>query len=181
MTRGGRILENPVTGERVKWLVTGEESGGELVRAEVWARPGGGHGERHVHPFSEERVELLAGRMELHVGRESRVLVKGDRAAIPAGAPHAWRNTGTQELHFICELDPALQFERVTEHLFALAAAGRTDRRGRLRLLDAADLRRRYGEQLHLASPPLPVQRVLLGALAPVAARRSASRPASGR
>lgn len=173
MARASRILENPVTGERVKWLVTGEDSGGALVRAEVWAPPGGELGPRHVHPFSEERIELLAGCMELHVGGERRLLGRCDRATVPAGAPHAWRNAGTQELRFICELDPALEFERVTEHLFALAAAGRTDRRGRPRLLDAADLRRRFGEQLHLATPPLAVQRILFGALAPVAARRN--------
>lgn len=180
---GMRTIENPVTGERLKWLVTSAESGGELVRAELWIRPGGGAAGQHVHRDGDEHVQLLAGRMELRIGRARRLLCKGDRATVPAGLPHCWRNVGAEELHAIAELHPPLQFEQLTETVFALAQAGETGRGGRLRLLDAAVLHARYGDQLQLvpAALPLPLmrsQRLLLGALTPLAQRRLRSAPA---
>ncbi|MDW5598241.1 cupin domain-containing protein [Conexibacter stalactiti] len=177
-----RTIENPATGERLKWLVTSEESGGELVRAELWIRPGGGAAGQHVHRDGDEHVQLLAGRMELRIGRARRLLCKGDRATVPAGLPHCWRNVGADELHVIAELHPPLQFEQLTETVFALAQAGETGRGGRLRLLDAAVLHARYGDQLQLVPAVLPLplarsQRLLLGALGPLAQRRLRSAP----
>jgi quercetin dioxygenase-like cupin family protein len=171
-----RTIENPATGERLKWLVTSAESGGELVRAELWIRPGGGPAGQHVHRDGDEHVQLLAGRMELRVGRARRLLVRGDRATVPAGLPHCWRNAGAEELHAIAELHPPHQFEQLTETVFALAQKGQTGRGGRLRLLDAAALHARYGDQLQLvpAALPLPLarsHRLLVRALAPVASR----------
>jgi quercetin dioxygenase-like cupin family protein len=171
-----RTIENPATGERLKWLVTSAESGGELVRAELWIRPGGGPAGQHVHRDGDEHVQLLAGRMELRVGRARRLLVRGDRATVPAGLPHCWRNAGAEELHAIAELHPPHQFEQLTETVYALARAGQTGRGGRLRLLDAAALHARHGDQLQLvpAALPLPLarsHRLLVRALAPVASR----------
>lgn len=167
----GRTIENPATGERVRWLVSSAESGGELVRAELWLAPGRPLPAAHVHRDGEERVELLAGRLELHVGPARRVLGRGDRATIPAGAPHAWRNAGGIELHAIVELRPAGDFEALTEALFALGRAGRLTRGGRTRPLDAARLHARFGEQLHAAAPPLALQRAAFRALGPVVRR----------
>lgn len=152
-----RTIENPATGERLKWLVSSAESGGELVRAELWVRPGGGARGQHLHRRSEERLQLLAGTMELRVGRSRRLLRAGDRATIPAGLPHGWRNAGPEELHLIVELDAPRQFEQLTEALCALARAGRTGRRGQPRLRDAARLHARYGDQLQLLPPALPL------------------------
>src|SRR3954449_11944451 len=93
-----RFTDNPVTGERFRWHLTSEDTGGELVRAEVWVRAGGGVFVEHLHPHSEERFEVLAGRLILERAGEPTVLVAGEREQIPAGVAHRWRNGGDEVL-----------------------------------------------------------------------------------
>jgi mannose-6-phosphate isomerase-like protein (cupin superfamily) len=160
------ILENPVTGERCRWHLRSADTDGALVRFEVWVRPGGGVPGDHVHDRSEERFEVLSGRLVLDCGGERRVLLAGERARVPAGVPHGWRNGGEDELHLMVELDDPGDFEGLLEAVFDLARAGRWDDQGRPRLLDVAVLMRRHPADTYPTRPPRWVQRLLLPPLA---------------
>ena len=75
-------IENPVTGERVRWL----QSTPDLLRAE-WRITAGGHAlDLHRHPHSEERIEVLAGVLGLELHGEPVTLHPGDTVTIPAGS-----------------------------------------------------------------------------------------------
>jgi mannose-6-phosphate isomerase-like protein (cupin superfamily) len=164
-TTTGQIIENPATGERCRWLLTAAETDGALVRAEVWVRPGGGVGE-HVHDRSEERFEVLEGRLILGRGDERHVLLAGEHGRVPAGTPHQWRNGGDDELHFVVEVDQPGQFEALLEGAYALARAGRCNAQGQPNLFDVASLLRRHPADTHPTRPPRWVQRLLLPPLA---------------
>ena len=59
-----------------------------------------------------------------------------------AGTAHAFWNAGEGQARFLCEIRPALGFERLLETMFALARDGKTNRRGLphpLRLAAIAD------------------------------------------
>jgi quercetin dioxygenase-like cupin family protein len=88
-------------------VLTAAETGGRLVRAELWAPPGCAPVPMHVHADGEERIELMAGAMWLRVGSTQQTLGPGDPATIPAGVAHAWANPGAEVLHFMFELAPA--------------------------------------------------------------------------
>ena len=64
------------------------------------------------------------------VGGEERIAGPGERLTVPAGTPHKFWNAGESEAHFVCEVRPALQFEQLLETMFALAADGKTNRKG---------------------------------------------------
>jgi quercetin dioxygenase-like cupin family protein len=162
----GHIIQNPVSGERVRWLLTEADTGGRLTRADVRTRPGGGAPVPHRHPHSEERFEVLAGRMLVTVDGEPRVLLPGEAATVPAGAEHTWCNVGDGDLHFVLELDDPRGFEAMIEDVFAAARAGRMDGRGRLDLLTGALLLRKHAASLVPTSPPRAVQRLLVPPLA---------------
>ncbi len=51
MIRAGDSVVNPVTGERLVFHRTSEETGGEYCRFEVYIEPGGAVAAAHVHPF----------------------------------------------------------------------------------------------------------------------------------
>ncbi|HEV2769217.1 MAG TPA: cupin domain-containing protein [Solirubrobacteraceae bacterium] len=106
MARAGQTIENPVSGERCRWLLTAEQTDGRLTRAELTVRPGGGVALEHVHPRSEERFELLEGELTLEVDGGRTVLHAGERATVPAGVPHRWANQGTGPLRLVTEMDP---------------------------------------------------------------------------
>jgi quercetin dioxygenase-like cupin family protein len=90
---------------RIRWHLTAAHTDGRLLRAELWIPAGTPGRPRHSHPCEEERLELLAGAMELEIGAERRTLGRGDGAVIPAGTPHSWRNAGTEVLHFMFDLE----------------------------------------------------------------------------
>jgi hypothetical protein len=55
MIRTGDVITNPVTGERLRFLKTARDTGGELVRVEVTVEPNGFVAAAHVHPHQSER------------------------------------------------------------------------------------------------------------------------------
>jgi quercetin dioxygenase-like cupin family protein len=90
---------------RIRWHLTAAHTDGRLLRAELWIPAGTPARPLHSHPCEEERLELLAGAMELDVAAERHMLERGDEAVIPAGTPHSWRNPGPEVLHFMFDLE----------------------------------------------------------------------------
>lgn len=87
-----------------------------------------------------------------------------------AGTPHTWSTAGEEELHLTVRFEPALDTEAFLRDPAALAQEGKVKSDGAPSLLQVAALYDSYGyELLHLASPPLRVQKVIFGALAPPA------------
>lgn len=61
----------------------------------------------HYHRVTEEVYYLLRGAGRIRVGNEVRVVAPGDGIAIPPGAPHQIKNTGEDDLVFLCCCVPA--------------------------------------------------------------------------
>jgi quercetin dioxygenase-like cupin family protein len=177
MAHAGQVIENPVTGERARWLVTAAETGGRLVRAEWWARPGGGVQAEHVHRTATERFQVLSGRLAGTLGGERFELGPGEEAALPPGVAHTWWNPSADEdLHFVLEVTPAGHFEETIELVFGLAREGKVRSDGLPRLLQTAVTVRAYGLEAFPTSPPLPVLRAAVAVLAPIG-RLAGKRP----
>jgi quercetin dioxygenase-like cupin family protein len=169
MSRAGDVGENPITGERAVVRVGTEETGGELLVADVYVRPGGAVAGEHVHPVIEESFTVVSGRVGFRLdGRES-IAEPGERLRVPAGVAHDWWNAGEEEAHVVVEVSPAARFEEAIANTFGLAQDGKTDAKGMPNLLQLALLAREFEDVLYFTSPPRAVQRLLFGALAPIA------------
>ena len=119
MARAGRTIENPATGERITFVTTAADSGGELLAMDsVWTRPGR-RALEHVHPEAEERWQIFAGRAGFQIGSERFEAGPGDVVVAPAGTSHVAWNAGDDEVRVRIELRPALRWEEFTERLFA--------------------------------------------------------------
>jgi quercetin dioxygenase-like cupin family protein len=130
VAKAGDIIENPVTRERIIFLKTTRETNGELLRFEDVLPPGFSIFE-HFHPHQEERHEVLSGTLRGRVGGQERDYAEGEKVVGPAGVPHAWRNSSSeQELHLISEIRPPLVFETIMETSFGLARDGKTTKQG---------------------------------------------------
>jgi quercetin dioxygenase-like cupin family protein len=171
MAKSGDELVNPVTGLRTVFRKTAQDTSGELLQVDWIGEPGWTTGPDHVHPYQEERFEVLSGKLGLRVGGVERVHGTGEVIVAPAGAPHAAWNADDDEVHVLVDFRPALRTETAIETLAGLARDGKTNRTGvpknPLRL---ALILREY-EEIYFVRPPLAVQRVILGALARVARR----------
>jgi quercetin dioxygenase-like cupin family protein len=168
MIRTGQTIENPVTGERVVFRQTAADTKGELVVIDVYVEPHGFVAATHLHPSQEERFHVRAGTLEMKVGRETVVARPGDVVVIPPGTPHRFRNAGDETAHFVCEVRPALQFESLLETMFALAADGKTNRKGMPNPLRLAVIAQAHFDTVRLPFPPAWMQRLGLALGAPL-------------
>jgi mannose-6-phosphate isomerase-like protein (cupin superfamily) len=171
MLRAGDAITNPVTGERLLFHRTASDTDGEYVRFETTVRPGGFVAARHVHPTQSERFEVVSGTLGLRVGRRTLVAGPGDTVTVPAGTAHRFWNAGSRDVRFLCEVRPALTFEGLLETMFALAAAGKTNRKGMPNPLRLAVIADSHFAVVRLPFPPAPIQR--LGLLAGAALGRA--------
>jgi quercetin dioxygenase-like cupin family protein len=129
VAKAGDIIENPITGERITFLKTTQETNGELLRFEYVLPPGFTISE-HFHPHQEERHEVLSGTLRGRVGGQERDYAAGERVVGSAGVPHAWRNSSSEEeLRIISELRPPLVLETIMETSFGLARDGKTTKK----------------------------------------------------
>jgi quercetin dioxygenase-like cupin family protein len=160
--RAGDTIENPVTGEHILFRATAAETGGELVDIEVTVRPGGGVAAAHVHPYQSERFEILEGTLEFRQGGKKIVAGPGEVALVEAGTPHSFRNVGDGEARFRCEVRPALGFERFIQTMFALAADGKTNRKGMPNPLRLAVIANAHFDDVRLPRVPAVAQRAAL-------------------
>ena len=92
MARPGDMIENPVTGERMTFLKTHADTGGELLRVELRVRPRGFVVAEHVHSVQEERFDLREGSLTFKLNGATRRAGPGERVVIPAGSRHSWWN-----------------------------------------------------------------------------------------
>jgi quercetin dioxygenase-like cupin family protein len=168
MIRTGQTIENPVTGERITFLTTSADTGGEAVVIEVVVQPHGFVAAAHVHPSQSERFAVASGTLTLKVGGEQLTLRAGDVATVEPGVPHRFRNVGDEPVRFVCEIRPALQFESLLETMFALAVDGKTNRKGMPNPLRLAPIAQAHFDTVQLPFPPAWLQRAGLALAAPL-------------
>jgi quercetin dioxygenase-like cupin family protein len=168
MIRTGDTIHNPVTGERITFLATSADTDGEAVVIETVVQPDGFVAAAHVHPSQIERFAVKSGTLGLKAGREKLELGPGDLATIEPGTAHSFWNAGDEPVTFVCEIRPALQFESLLETMFALAADGKTNRKGMPNLLRLAVIAKAHFDTVRLPFPPAWLQKAGLVLGAPV-------------
>ncbi len=166
MVKRDDIIENPITGEKMEFLQTSEDTDGSLLQLILTVQPHGFVAAPHIHPIQEERFMVKTGTLRLRVGADEGLLNPGEERLVPRGTPHVWWNGGTDEMKALVEFRPALQTEDFFSALFALARAGKTNRMGVPNLLQLAVINRKYPHEIYLAKPSITVQKLLFRSIA---------------
>jgi len=169
MARAGERLYNPIQGDWMVFRETARDTGGDLLSAELIVSP---HGDNplHVHPHQEEHFKAISGTLGIQIGDEHGRLGEGEEATVPPGTPHRWWNDDDQtEARVLVEFRPALNTETYFETLYGSTRDGKIDEKDPSFLLQhAVTLTGVNKGEIYRASPPVPVQKLLLAALAPV-------------
>ena len=172
MAYAGKVLENPVSGERMTFRKTASETDGKLLEIELELSADGAVPGAHIHPEQEERFEVLEGTMAFRMGLKKIVAGPGDVVTVPAGKIHAFKNAGDDTAKVRVQVRPALQMEELFETTVALAEDGRTTSKGMPKPLDLALFVREYRREVKAPFPPAPIVRAMLAPLAWMATRR---------
>lgn len=180
MAQSGDVIENPVNGQRLRFIATGADTGGSVFRAEGVFRPGGFAGPRHIHPLQDERFEVQRGRAGFLVAGSEVVLGEGDTIEVPRGTPHTFWNAGDDEMAVLFEFWPAPpSTERFYEVYFGFAQEGRVNAKAMPGLLDIATVWDEVSAHAVLASPPPAVQHATFRVLRPLAQMLGRRAPAT--
>jgi mannose-6-phosphate isomerase-like protein (cupin superfamily) len=154
------VIQNPMTGETVTFLVTdGEKLELDMTAAKSSVAT-------HLHPKLRERWDLREGTVRFHVGDDDHVLVAPASLDIPAGTAHRFSSDGP--IRTVVTYEPAGGFAEFLETIYALARDGKTNKKGMPNILRAALIARAHLDDYALPFPPLAVQRVLFALLAPL-------------
>lgn len=111
MARPGLTITDPTTGQKITFVETAAQSGGERLVLESTYQPAKGRPPLHKHPSQVERFEVLEGTLDVRIGRRRRTLVEGDTLEIAAKEPHAMAG----EARVRWEIVPALRTEQFLE------------------------------------------------------------------
>ncbi len=106
------------------------ETGGEYVEMEFVLPPGCVPPPPHVHRQQVEEYEVLEGQFDVVVDGAWRTLGPGERASVPVGSLHTFRNRSGGLVRVRNWHRPAMRFEDFIERTYkTLSAAGVTRKR----------------------------------------------------
>src|ERR671916_1925660 len=88
MARAGDEIVDPNTGDRLIFRKTAKETDGELLQFDWIGKAGWKAGPLHVHPYQEERFEVISGTLGSHVAGVERIHEAGEGGLAPEGSVH---------------------------------------------------------------------------------------------
>lgn len=168
----GEVFENPVTRERATLLELPFANADEHATAELTALVGARVVGEHVHPTIVERFTVLEGELTVKRDGQTSVLHEGESATIEPGVWHDWWNGSDRDALVRVEVTPGVRFAHMIETLFGLARLGHTNGKGLPDPLQLSLFALEFRDVIVFRKPPPAVQRVVFGALAPIARRR---------
>jgi quercetin dioxygenase-like cupin family protein len=158
---------NKITGEKITWLDTAQDTDGERLSFLFEVAPGGKLPITHYHPNQTETFQIRKGIFKVCLAGKIRIVSAGETLVIPKGVPHQWWNeslTESTEMKVIFE--PAMNTQTFLEQYYGLSNDGKTKPDGSPALLQLMTWVNEY--QVYITGPPLFIQKGLgyvLGAL----------------
>jgi quercetin dioxygenase-like cupin family protein len=170
--RVGEVFENPATRERAIILELPHMNAEGRAAAELTALVGARVVGEHRHPAIVERFTAVQGELTVKRAGKTTILREGDSAIVQPGVWHDWWNASDRDARVRVEVTPGERFAHMLETLFGLATLGYTDAKGMPNPLQLALFAQEFSDVIVFRSPPLLLQRIVFGALAPIARAR---------
>ena len=138
MLKNGDILENVLSGEKMVFWATTEETRGEYLSYDYYLKPFSPVEPKHFHPMAEQRFTVKQGEFTLNMNNETKTYFRGDSGVIaPYVSHHGW-NHGIEDVILDFEIHPALDFETWFTKCIELVDSKRSDKNGKPKFIDMA-------------------------------------------
>jgi quercetin dioxygenase-like cupin family protein len=168
----GEVWANPVTLERAVLLEAPWWNAAGRAVADMTALPGARVVGEHRHPALLESFTVREGELTVLRNGQRSIVRAGERVDIEPGVWHDWWNGGQVDAVVRVEVTPGERFAHLIETLFGLAREGHVNKRGMPHPLQLALVATEFADVIVFRKPPAVVQRLLFGALVPIARRR---------
>jgi quercetin dioxygenase-like cupin family protein len=170
---GGRVIVNPVSGERIVVRQSGRDTDGRLFAFDLFLPPGGHVPAGHAHPTQRERFTVMEGSMRFRLGRRTILATPGDSVEIPPRTSHWFGNAGPSVAHARVEVRPALRMEEFFEATEEIGRAGHIPGTRLPRVSDLARVMLEFRQEVAAPYVPALVVRAVLAPFAWFGNRRA--------
>lgn len=161
----GEEIVNRFSGERLIFIRTGAETGGEYTENEIHLQPGGAVPKAHIHLHEDETFSVKSGELTLVEDGKEIVLGSGAVHTIRKGTPHQPFNRGAEVVVARVRITPAGRADLMLAQVHGFLSERR---RSEMEWFLQAMLYSVYYDTF-LASPPVWVQKSLSFLISPTA------------
>lgn len=167
MAYKNKQINNPVTGQKIRFIQTAGDTHGKLLEMETTYTPHSKEPMAHYHPHQSEDFVILSGKMTVRINGELRVFERGETLHIAPNSVHAMWNATAEPVTVNWKVRPAMNTENLLETTFGLAADGKATPHGMPGLLQTALTINKYHPVFRIARPSFAVQKVVFSLLSP--------------
>lgn len=155
-------------------------SDGAIAEFDVHLDPGGsggGNAMEHIHPHADERFTVSRGAITVSVNGVSHHVAAGESFTVPMGSSHCFRNAVDDTTELTIRFSPSGQQLRFFANFATIVSQKREWFKpdGTPHFLLMALVLAAYRDCYFVAGPPFWLQRIIFGALAPLARLRGYS------
>ena len=166
-----RTIENPIIKDRITFVRTSAETGGEFSEIIVELSPGGGN-EPHFHTLYSESFTPIEGSLGVLVGRDRKLIEPGETATVPPGVVHCFFNSSEHIVRFKGEARPGYPgLELFAQIAYGLARDGYVNKKGYPNRINHIALLMEMGD-IRIPGPTFRLLGPVLGWIASRARRR---------
>lgn len=170
MAYKNKTIQNPMTGQVIKFLQTNKDTNGQLLEMESTWLPESKEPPAHYHPYQDELFTVITGEITIRLdGEETHTLQAGDFMKIPRNQVHCMWNASSHKTIVNWQVRPALNTELLLETLCGLASDGKTNKRGKPGMLQVALIASKFSRELRLVKPAYGIQQAVFSVLRPFA------------
>ena len=169
MAHKGKVINNPKTGQQIKFIQTSKDTNGSMLEMESVFQAHSAEPAKHFHPLQQEKFTVLEGAITVRLEGELKNLTGGDQLTIAPNQVHSmWNETGSRAV-VNWQVFPALDTEYFFEMAMGIAAHQQTNELGMPGLLQSALLANKYSNVFRLARPSFALQQIVFTILKPFA------------
>ena len=156
LVKTGDILDLGPIGAKFHVRRTSADTNGELLEMEWVLLPRSSGTPVHIHPAATESYEVLEGELEVYVHGKWEVLRVGEKASVPAGTPHTFRNLSDSQTRVQNVHAPAMRFEEYFGGIDAVVRSGKIahDRMSLKAILYLSVLMTTFQNEIRSVRPP---------------------------
>ena len=162
MAKTNEIIENPVIGDKLQFLVTASDSKGELLKVHLWNRAGAQGPPEHLHPSQTETFTIVSGTVGFKGNGQEKILTAGQSITAQKNEMHKIWTTGDAPSEVIVEMRPALRSELFLETWYSLAKKGKVKKDSTPKsFLQFMTILNEYDGESYVAGPPIFLQKLM--------------------
>jgi quercetin dioxygenase-like cupin family protein len=166
VAKAGQIITHSVTGSKVIFIKTAEDTNGEYLEVEQIVKANSAL-PAHIHTVQTETFYVLSGVARYQMNGKDGILQAGEEISFAPGVAHINPiPDGSEDLHLRVRISPALDFHVILETVIKAPEKGDANPDGTMKPLHTAVLFNGVKSKVFMSGQPIWLQKTMLPFLA---------------